>query len=257
MIEINKTETGKRIRELREAAAETQEDLAKHLDVKRQIISYYENGTRVPNLEHLLLIACHYNTTTDYLLCLSDVPTADKDIKFICDYLGLDEKSIQSIKTKDNIMMSTRTPFEYSELITLFFDEYINIYRSVLNQFLQSKCFLDIISNCAYEKLIETELNKLTATEINKLNKTKFTEINENPRMAKSNTEFIYSVYEKIADNYEHWHKLNLFCLQDSVTSFAKSLTEIENIILEKQELIENKAADISNLLIDLKGGAD
>ena len=81
MIEINKTETGKRIRELREAAAETQEDLAKHLEVKRQIISYYENGTRVPNIEHLMLIACHYNTTTDYLLCLSDVTTYDITVK--------------------------------------------------------------------------------------------------------------------------------------------------------------------------------
>ena len=246
-----------RILTLRQNANERQEDLAQALNCNRGTIANYEKGARTPDAETLAQIAKHYNTTTDYIVGLSDVPTADKDIKFICDYLGLDEKSIQSIKTKDNIMMSTRTPFEYSELITLFFDEYINIYRGVLNQFLQSKCFLDIISNCAYEKLIETELNKLITTEISKLNKTKFTEINENPRITKTNADFIYSVYEKIADNYEYWHKLNLFCLQDSVTSFAKSLTEIENIILEKQELIENKAADISNLLLNLKGGAE
>lgn len=95
MQEINKIETGKRIRELREAAAETQADLAGLLEVKRQIISYYESGTRIPTLEHLIFFADHYNTTTDYLLCLSNVPTTDKDIKFICDYTGLNEKVIQ------------------------------------------------------------------------------------------------------------------------------------------------------------------
>lgn len=94
MSEVNKAETGKRIREMREIAAETQEDLAKLLNVKRQIISYYENGTRVPNLEHLIIIAEHYDTTTDYILGLSDVSTTNKDLQFICDYTGLNEYAV-------------------------------------------------------------------------------------------------------------------------------------------------------------------
>lgn len=97
MIEINKIETGKRIRKLRETAAETQEELAKSLKVKRQIISYYENGTRVPTLEHLIFIADHYNTTTDYLLCLYDVPTTDKDLQFICKYTGLKDDVLDNL----------------------------------------------------------------------------------------------------------------------------------------------------------------
>lgn len=97
MSQINKIETGERIRKLREAAAETQADLAILLEVKRQIISYYENGTRVPTLEHLIFIADHYNTTTDYLLGLSKTPTTDKDLQFVCDYTCLQDDVLDNL----------------------------------------------------------------------------------------------------------------------------------------------------------------
>lgn len=94
MQNINKYEIGTRIRGLREQAGETQTDLANLLEVKRQIVSYFENGTRTPNIEQLVIMANHYNTTTDYLLGVSEVKTTDKDIQFICDYTGLSEKAI-------------------------------------------------------------------------------------------------------------------------------------------------------------------
>ena len=97
MQKINKYELGTRIRELREQAGETQIDLANLLEVKRQIISYFENGTRTPNIEKLAIIASHYNTTTDFLLCLTNEPTTDKDIQFIYKYTGLDENSIETL----------------------------------------------------------------------------------------------------------------------------------------------------------------
>lgn len=100
MHEINKIETGKRIRQLREAVAETQADLAELLNVKRQIISYYESGTRIPTLEHLIFFADHYNTTTDYLLGLSEHSTTDKDLIFIADYLGIDENTCKIMHNK-------------------------------------------------------------------------------------------------------------------------------------------------------------
>lgn len=132
MIVINKIETGKRIRELREAAAETQEELAKHLEVKRQIISYYENGTRVPNLEHLMLIACHYNTTTDYLLCLSDVPTTDKDLKFVCEYTGLSNEAVENMQShKNNAFYTTLLNFLINNKVLL----------SALNNYLFSSVY--------------------------------------------------------------------------------------------------------------------
>lgn len=94
MENVNKTQLGDRIRELRTAAGHTQDDLAALLDKHRQVVSYYENGTRTPNLNELITIAKEYNTTTDYLLGLSDTATTDTDIKAICDYTGLSEESI-------------------------------------------------------------------------------------------------------------------------------------------------------------------
>lgn len=98
MENVNKTQLGERIRELRTVAGHTQDDLAVLLDKHRQVVSYYENGTRTPNLNELITIAKEYNTTTDYLLGLSDTATNDTDIKAICDYTGLDELSISVLK---------------------------------------------------------------------------------------------------------------------------------------------------------------
>ncbi len=97
MQDFNKVETGNRIRKLREAAKETQSDLAELLGVKRQIISYYENGDRVPNIEQIIRIASHYNTNADFLLCFSKTPTTDKNIKFICNYTGLKDDVVDNI----------------------------------------------------------------------------------------------------------------------------------------------------------------
>ncbi|MEE1220074.1 MAG: helix-turn-helix transcriptional regulator [Ruminococcus sp.] len=97
MHNINKYKIGERIRELREEAEETQADLANLLGVKRQIVSYFENGARIPNTEQVVVIASHYNTTTDYLLCLTDEATTNKDIQFINNYTGLDENSIETL----------------------------------------------------------------------------------------------------------------------------------------------------------------
>jgi transcriptional regulator with XRE-family HTH domain len=59
---------GSRIERLRKKRKETQTDLAGVLNVKRQVISYYETGARTPNVDDLIILAEHYNTTVDYLL---------------------------------------------------------------------------------------------------------------------------------------------------------------------------------------------
>lgn len=40
-------------------------------------------------------IANFFNVSVDYILGLTDVATNDKDLKFVCDYTGLDEKSVK------------------------------------------------------------------------------------------------------------------------------------------------------------------
>ena len=72
-----------------------QKDLAEYLGVKDNVVSYFVNGTRTPNIEQIKKIATFFNCSTDYLFGLSGTPTKDRDISFICDYTGLDEDTIQ------------------------------------------------------------------------------------------------------------------------------------------------------------------
>lgn len=56
----------------------SQEDLAEKLDVSRQAISRWENGTALPDAQNILQISKLFNVTTDYLL--NDDYESDSDI---------------------------------------------------------------------------------------------------------------------------------------------------------------------------------
>lgn len=61
-------ELARRLREKRERLSLTQERVARALGAPRELLSYWENGTRVPNLRQLQELARVYNTTPAYLL---------------------------------------------------------------------------------------------------------------------------------------------------------------------------------------------
>lgn len=86
---------GKRIEQCRKAEGLTQLQLATELNVQRQIVSYYENGSRKPDIDMLRSLANRFHVSTDYLLGLTDAPTTDKDLRYICDYTGLSEKAVE------------------------------------------------------------------------------------------------------------------------------------------------------------------
>ena len=94
-MEKNSAILGKRIEQCRKEAGLTQQQLADEFGVQRQIIGYYENGSRKPDIDMLSILADRFLTTTDYLLGLTDVKTVDKDIRFIREYIGLNDESIR------------------------------------------------------------------------------------------------------------------------------------------------------------------
>lgn len=57
-----------RLRFLRKKAQLTQEEVAKHLNIERQTYCNYENETRTPPLEMIILLADFYGVTIDYLV---------------------------------------------------------------------------------------------------------------------------------------------------------------------------------------------
>ena len=63
----------KRIKDLRTDHDLTQENLANILKCQREVYRRYEAGTRSLPIDYLVTIAKYYNTSTDYLLELTDV----------------------------------------------------------------------------------------------------------------------------------------------------------------------------------------
>ncbi len=63
----------KRIRDLREDNDLTQKEIGKILNVAQRTYSSYENGVRNIPVQCVITLAKFYNTSTDYLLGLTDI----------------------------------------------------------------------------------------------------------------------------------------------------------------------------------------
>ena len=70
-----------KIIKLRKENGWSQEELAEKLDVSRQAISRWENGTALPDAQNILQISKLFQVTTDYLL--NDDYESDSDIPLV------------------------------------------------------------------------------------------------------------------------------------------------------------------------------
>ena len=64
-----------RLKELREENHLTQQMVADFLHIKQNTYSQYENGLRQIPIESIVMLAKYYETSTDYILELTDVET--------------------------------------------------------------------------------------------------------------------------------------------------------------------------------------
>lgn len=92
----------KRLRELIETKGIKHGDLADKdvLNVSRQAIGQYCNGTALPPADKIVILAQYFNVSADYLLGLSDAKTTDTDLKMIVDYTGLSEEAVICLHEK-------------------------------------------------------------------------------------------------------------------------------------------------------------
>lgn len=140
MKELNMKFTGKIIKELREQANESQEQLANALNApNRETIARWENGSRDLKREHIIAIAQHFNVSSDYLLGLSEVKSPNNDIKIACKVTGLSQGAIhnlQYINYKDNISLGINKDILNSliESLNNYLLYYIRIYFSIRNK---------------------------------------------------------------------------------------------------------------------------
>lgn len=109
---------GERIKKIR--GKKSQDIFANEIGISRGALSYYENGEREPDAEIIYKICESGNVSADYLLGFTDNPTTDPDLKAICEYTGLNEKSINKLNVDFNYR-----PDIFQILNQLIIDDYI------------------------------------------------------------------------------------------------------------------------------------
>lgn len=97
---------GERLKALRVENGMSQDNLSKELNISQSALGYYENCGRTPDIEFLEKVSKYFNVSIDYLLGHSQARTVEIELKTVCDYTGLSEKSIDFLhtlveKTKD------------------------------------------------------------------------------------------------------------------------------------------------------------
>lgn len=92
-----------RLVQLREDRGITQQTLADDLKITRQSLSLYEKAERTINIDLLVKIANYFNVSADYLLGLNENATTDTDLKAVCDYTGLNEKSVHLLNLLNKV----------------------------------------------------------------------------------------------------------------------------------------------------------
>ncbi len=69
---MEKKSLGLKLLELRQTHNLTQKQLCESLNIGRSTYSYFETGSRIPDIETLLMIAQYYNVSLDELVTSSD-----------------------------------------------------------------------------------------------------------------------------------------------------------------------------------------
>ena len=187
----DKNITTVRLRQLIENSGKTRKEIAEQLKCDTSTITKHYNGDRDITTDFLIKYANLFDVSADYLLGLSDTPTTDKDIQFICKYTGLSERAIEvlSIYNNNKRIKNQLTP--------------------IIDKLLKSHK-LPFICWCIddFSEAIEQKNNVLDCLMTEDL---KLSENNEDK-------ENVIEQYKKLTDKAD----LSLFRLQETITDFTK-----------------------------------
>lgn len=234
---------GSRIKSRRQALNLSQSDLSRQLNCTQAALSQYENGNREPGLNDLSNIAQCLNTTTDYLLGLTNIASKEQNIKAIGDYLGLTEESIEKLH-KLFIQYEVQTHEEFIQKEVKFLsgqvpgsEEYdidysfvknsvildLSDYTRIINEFICSQEFSIFIARIKQNLFLER-----TIYDILRIAAKQYADI-ESPVTSKNIAEIAYSCSEDSENDIERY-SLNLFDAQNALIDFCRNFTKLEEI---------------------------
>lgn len=90
-----------RLKELRKAAGETQDETASACGISRVTLGRYETGTRSPEKEPLMKLAQHFGVSMEYLLGVEDITSA-------------------SMADQPEVQQKTAQPIGYADFVELY-----------------------------------------------------------------------------------------------------------------------------------------
>ncbi len=101
-------------------------EFADLLGLTRQSLSYYMSGDRRPDLQTLKRICETLDVSADWLLGLSDIRSADKNLQTACQTLGLSEAAAENIRLHNgNALNDLLTDYnKYWDAIDLYLKKY-------------------------------------------------------------------------------------------------------------------------------------
>lgn len=144
---------GERLKKLREDKGEKQQDVANAILVDRTVISFFERNERKPDVDKLIALAKHFDVTTDFLLCRSDVKKVDATLQAISEYMGLSDEAIRRVamskKTLDNedLLDDFICSFAFPQMLAAF-DNAINAIRYFCIESENSEAELEEMKAC-------------------------------------------------------------------------------------------------------------
>ena len=113
----NRKEIGTNINAALALRDKTQKELAEHIKVKPNVISYFCKGERTPNTEQLILISKYLDVSADFLLGLSKNPTLNEDYQNAENLTGLSETAINKLSKWSKNQFSNKSLMILCELL--------------------------------------------------------------------------------------------------------------------------------------------
>lgn len=98
MVTFNECGFNERIKALRKGKKYTQQQLADKFQVTKSVISYYENSSKAPSPDILILYADEFNVSVDYLF------GREKPKSNVIDVNGLSNEEIKVVQTLINTL---------------------------------------------------------------------------------------------------------------------------------------------------------
>lgn len=262
MNDLTKKRIGTILNELLAEKGILQKELAEHIGVTPNTVSYYLSGDRCPDIDKIIEIAKYLNVSTDYLLGITDVKSTDTELQSVCNYTGLSENAIQTIKTYYNLTK------QFAEETIVILDSNFDkktfsnpkIVFEIFNFFISNSSFWEAISAAANYKVSLSDWVK----DVSKFIREDLTLLIDKSKDAdsfsvKDLTESeLFSLFNKISDLIHYQQRLVNCNIFESVEFFKKSIEEFTEELKAKQDSEKSILNSVENFigveLYELKG---